>query len=89
MMERTWKLLAVMRFMDYLCLGDQSSPFLCGKLGDVYEEKKSDFMNLFGYHLDCSLFFNHKNGGSKNSGMIHRYEIRIKLSLSHIPAPKK
>jgi hypothetical protein len=32
--------LAVMRFMDYLCLGDQGSPFLCGKLEDVYEEKK-------------------------------------------------
>ena len=81
--------LAIMRFMDYLCLGDQDSPFLCGELGDVYEEKNSGLMNLFGYHLDCSLFFNHKNGGSKSPSMMCRYEIRTKLLLSHSPAPKR
>lgn len=39
-------------------------------------EKKSSFINLFCYHLDCSFFFNHKSSGNKSPSTIYRYEIR-------------
>lgn len=57
--------------------------------GRCLGRKTSSFMNLFGYHLDCSLFFNPKSGGSESPSVICSYEIRTNLSLSHSPVPKK